>query len=376
MPIDLSTLAILAGLFFGSVIGDAVLFGNQLQVHITVPEKLAAAGFTQEAAEQLFLAEVARVGQVPSIVHTPEADVNSRPSVLEALVKPLQLTEVVNSLQYQLGYDAVMIHCALIEGAAGPGLQMVVVVSQPNEPPANIKLSQADGDAAALVERGSRLALEMVSPYRVALTDFWEGRHGDTAQLAHAKQVAETALNETWDPARATEHVMLRNLIALSALRAGDFTAAAAQYKLSDTIPGAEPAARGTVALNRAFVAVAQRRPTDAVAQYKEGVRLSTDVTLPGYAGDIALLGGLVAWSAGDVGQAELLLRRALEAQPHSEAAHTYLAQLLRAKGDTAGADAESAAAIDGRRFNVVVPALAQSDFWVDPVNGGITMRD
>src|SRR5215468_3539969 len=194
MPIDLSTLAILAG--------------DQLQVRISVPEKLVAAGFTQEAAEQLFLAEVARVGQAPSIVHTPEADIKSRPSVLEALVKPLQLGDVVSSLQYQLGYDAVMVHCALIEGAAGPGLQMVLVVSQPNEPPVNIKLSQADGDAAALVERGSRLALEMVSPYRVALTDFWDGRHGDTAQLAHAKEVAETALNEPWDPDRATEQIM------------------------------------------------------------------------------------------------------------------------------------------------------------------------
>ena len=70
-------------------------FGNKLQVHITVPEKLVASGFTQEAAEQLFLAEVARVAQVPSIVRTPEADVNSRPSVLEALVKPLHLGDVV-----------------------------------------------------------------------------------------------------------------------------------------------------------------------------------------------------------------------------------------------------------------------------------------
>jgi tetratricopeptide (TPR) repeat protein len=376
MPIDLSTLAILAGLFLGSVVGDAVLFGNRLQVHITVPEKLVAAGFTQEAAEQLFLAEVSRVGQVPSIVHTPEADVNSRPSVLEALVKPLQLGDLVSSLQYQLGYDAVIIHCAVIDGAAGPGLQMVVVVSQPNEPPTNIKLAEADGDAAALVERGSRLALELVSPYRVALTDFWGGRHGVTAQLAHAKEVAEAAVNQPWDPARATERVMLRNLLGLTALRASDFATAATQFNLSDTIPGAEPAAHGTVALNRAFIAVAQRRPNDAVAQYKEGVRLSADVTLPGYAGDLALLGGLVAWSAGDTRQAELLVRRALEAEPHSEAAHAYLAQLLRAKGDTAGADAESAAAIDSRRFNVVVPALAQSDFWIDPVNGGITPRD
>ena len=71
-----------------------------------------------------------------------------------------------------------------------------------------------------------------------------------------------------------------------------------------------------------------------------------------------------------------MLLRRALETRPHSEAAHAYLAQLLRAKGDVAGAEAESAAAVDSRRFNILVPALAESDFWVDPVKGGITTRD
>jgi len=376
MPIDLSTLAILAGLFFGSVVGDAVLFGNELQVHITVPEKLVATGFTEEAAEQLFLAEIMRVSQVPSIVRTPEANINSRPSVLEALVKPLQLGDVVSSLQYQLGYNAITVHGAVIEGAAAPGLQMVIVVNQPREAPAKIKLTEPDGDAAALVERGSRLALELVSPYRVALTDFWDGRNGDAAALARAKDVAEATVSQSWDPGRATERVMLRNLLGLLALRQGDFAAAEAQFKLSDTIPGALPAAHGAVALNRAFVAVAQRRPTEAAAQFKEGVRLSVDVALADYAGDIALLGGVVAWSAGDAGQAEVLFREALETRPYSEAAHGYLAQLLRAKGDMAGAEAVSAAAVDSRRFSIPVPALAASDFWVDPVKGGITARD
>ena len=376
MPLDLSTLALLAGLFFGSVVGDAVLFGNQLQIHLTVPEKVVATGFTEEAAEQLFLAEILRVSQVPSIVHTPEADINSRPSVLEALVKPLQLGDVVNSLQYQLGFNAISIHGVVMEGPAATGLQMMVVVNQPHEAPAKIKLTQPDGDATALVERASRLALELVSPYRVALTDFWDGRKGDTAALARAKEVAEATVNQPWDPYRATERVMLRNLLALLALRQGDFAAAEAQFKLSDAIPEAVPAAHGTVALNRAFVAVAQRRPAEAVAQFKAGMRLSVGVEIAEYAGDIALLGGLVAWSAGNAEQAEAWFRRALETRPYSEAAHAYLAQLLRARGDLAGAEAESAAAVESRRFNITVPALAQSDFWVDPVKGGTTLRD
>jgi len=49
-----------------------------------------------------------------------------------------------------------------------------------------------------------------------------------------------------------------------------------------------------------------------------------------------------------------------------------YLAQLLEAKGDAAGAAAERAVAADIQRFDIDIPALAQSDFWVDPVQGGI----
>ena len=53
MPIDLTTLALVAGLFFGAVIGDAALFGDPLRLQISVPTRLADGGFTEEAAEQM-----------------------------------------------------------------------------------------------------------------------------------------------------------------------------------------------------------------------------------------------------------------------------------------------------------------------------------
>ena len=169
---------------------------------------------------------------------------------------------------------------------------------------------------------------------------------------------------------------MLHNLLGLTALRDGDFAAAEAHFGASDVIPDALPASHGIVALNRAFAAVAQRRPADAVAQFKEGVRLGAGVELPSYAARIAMLGGLVAWSAGDAKQAEALLRKAADSLPYSQAAHTYLAQLLASRGDATGAAAEIAVAAGSRSFNVEIPALAQSDFWVDPVNGGVKLRD
>src|SRR5262249_27703470 len=311
MPVDLSTLAILAGLFFTAVIGDAALFGDPVQLHITVPAKLEEAGFTEEAAEQLFVAEVARIAHADSIVRTPRGQISSPPSVLAPLAKPLQLDNVVVSLQSQVGIDVITIHGAVMTDAAGNGLNMVIFVNQPPELPTKIELKQADGDPNALVVRGSRLALELISPYRVALTDFAEGLHGDAGAVARARDTALRALARPWVPSRATERVMLRNLLAILALLDGDLAGAETQFAYTDTVPEPEPAALGTVAFNRAFVAVAKKQPAQALSYFKRGRQLSIDVDLPGYAARIDMLGGLVAWSLGDMAQAERLMRKA-----------------------------------------------------------------
>ena len=377
MPIDLSTLAILAGLFFSAVVGDAVLFGDPLQVQITVPAKLVDEGFTEATAEQLFVAEVAHIAQTASIVHTPEVHASSRVSVLAALAKPLGLDGVVVSLQSQLGREMVTVQGALLSGAAPGSLDMVIFVTQPLEPMAKIKLTQADGNPTLLVERGSQMVLEEVAPYRVAVTEFAEAIDGDSAALARARGVATRALARPLVATGGTERFMLRNLLGLCALLDGDMAAAEELFSTTQRIASAPPApgAEGTIALNRAFVAVAQRKPKDAVAHFKAGQALSTGITVQGYQARIATIGGLVAWSTGDTGKAEAWFRESIAEYPADEAPHIYLAQLLAQKGDLAGAAAERAAAAAVQRFEIDIPALALSDFWVDPVQGGLKIR-
>jgi hypothetical protein len=377
MPIDLSTLAILAGLFFSAVVGDAVLFGDPLQVEITVPTKLVDEGFTQAAAEQLFVAEVARIAKTGSIIHTPDVHASSRPSVLAALAKPLGLDNVVVSLQSQLGREMVTVQGAVLTGATPGTLDMVVFVTEPLEPVVKIKLTQADGNPTALVERGSEMVLEKVAPYRVALTDFADGLDGDSAALARAKEVATRALARPFVAHRATERVMMRNLLGLVALLDGDMAEAEKEFNMTKAIPSELPAAaaQGTIALNRAFVAVAQRRPKDAVDYFKAGQALSAGLDEQGYQGRVATIGGLVAWSAGDTGKAKAWFRKSIAEFPIDEAPHFYLAQLLTQMGDPAGAAAERAAAAEIQRIEIDIPALALSDFWVDPVQGGLKVR-
>jgi Flp pilus assembly protein TadD len=94
-----------------------------------------------------------------------------------------------------------------------------------------------------------------------------------------------------------------------------------------------------------------------------------------GWDARIGTLGALIAWLRGDLSQAEAMLREATAAMPEAEEAHAYLAQLLEAKGDAAGAAAERDLAASSHRFANDFIAIPQSLFWVDPVHGGRKRR-
>jgi hypothetical protein len=159
------------------------------------------------------------------------------------------------------------------------------------------------------------------------------------------------------------------------ALLDGDDAEVQAQFRLTDPIPNASPMAHGLVALNRCFVDLAARRPTEAEQHYQAGEMLTADMHLRGWDHRVRTLGALVAWSRGDVAQAEAMLRQVIADAPEGETAHAYLAQLLDAKGDASGAAIERAAAAANRRFEADFPAFPQSLFWVDPVHGGLRRR-
>ena len=127
------------------------------------------------------------------------------------------------------------------------------------------------------------------------------------------------------------------------------------------------------MALNRVFLAVAGKRPAEVLSLLHAGEKLSTSIDLADVGARVTTLDGLVAWSGGDVERAEKQFRAAIVALPGDDEPHAYLAQLLAARHDESGAAAERSAATTTHPFDVDLPGLAQSIFWVDPVNGGIT---
>jgi hypothetical protein len=373
--LDLTSLVVLAGLFLGLVVGDAALFGDPVQLQITVPTKLADSGFTQAAAEDVFSAQVADLGREQSFVPTPSVQISARPGVLAAMAKPLGLDGVVIAVQGQAGADVIIVRGVILTPATGNGLDMITVVTRPHEPSAQVRLTQENGDAPALVRRSAEWAMELVSPYRLALTQFTDGLRGDAARLKRAKDIATRAVTQPWGMSPPTGLVMLHNLLATMALLDGDMAEMHAQFNLTDPIPGALPAAHGVVEANRAFLAVAAGRPKEAEWHYQTAMSLVRGLDLRGWGARMNTLGALVAWSNGDLTTAEAMLRAAVAERPEEETPHAYLARLLEARGDKAGAGAEATLAADNRRFETDYPSLPQSLFWVDPVHGGMRRR-
>jgi hypothetical protein len=369
--LDLTTLLMLGGLFLGMAVGNAALFGDPVQVQISVPSKVAEGGFTGAAAEQIFAAQVAEMGQALSIVETPRVQLSTRPTIAAALAKPLNLDNLVIAIQNQAGIDVVTVRGIMLADPAGRRLDLTTVLVMPREPPVQFSLSDENGDATTLVRHAADMAMEWVSPYRLALTHLARGTAGDAAQLVNAKEIAARAIARPWVPARATEHVMLHNLMAILLLLDGNEAAADEELRVSDGIPAADRTAHGVVELGRSFLALAAGRVAEAELHYRRGKSMTDTVHIRDWDSRIGTLGALVAWGRGDLAQAEAMLRAATAELPESEEAHTYLAQLLEAKGDAVGAAAERQSAIESHRFADDFLAIPQTLFWVDPVHGG-----
>jgi hypothetical protein len=372
--VDLTTLITAVGLLFGVIVGDAAIFGNALYVSIAIPSKLQSSGLSQSTAEQVFIAEVNRYLEQPSILPTPSVSTSSASSLPMALAKPLQLQDVVYSVQSMIhDYGVVRVDGSVVADAQGSGLNMYVVLSNPPDPPVSISLAQPDGNAKALIEKAARETMLSIGPFRVAITDFKDGTAGDPAGFDRCKQTIAAGLSEGWDPRPlgATEDVLLFNLKGVLAIRDKNLVEAAQDFTQAKTIPGAYAGAYGVVSLNQAFLAIAQNKPKEAALRYNEGTATVGALHREGIVARLTTMAGLVAWSEGQNAVAERDFRAAIANSDTDPMPHLYLAQLLAAHGDTTGAATERQAAGNVERYDPGYRSFAFSNSQFDLVHGG-----
>jgi hypothetical protein len=374
--IDFTTLSLIAVVLVSLVAGHAALFGDTLFVAISVPPKLVEIGFTEATAEHTFVAEAARITHVLSAFPTPDLAISSQPTVLSAIAKPLGMEAVGNALQTEIGISNLSVQGAVLATPGSSRLDLTLMVTETGEAPEEVRLTQQDGDAITLIQRGADLALEQISPYRVALANYAKGVQGDLAALAHCRETVTRDLAQPWNPAEASERSMEQNLLALLALLDGDLPKAQQQLlAIHPTRDDIHPTARAIINLNRAFVAVALKQPAQAKDYFQRAAQTTDTLSVKDIGPRVDVVHALVLWSNGDLAGAEQLLHKAVTIRPDDEGAHTYLGRLLAATGNTAGAAAEQVAAATSHHYDPHIMDLAQSVAWVDPVNGGIQRR-
>jgi hypothetical protein len=374
--IDLATLGLLSFALMGLIAGDAVLNANTLSVNITVPARVAERGFTREAAEHIFAAEASRLVSAPSTLAAPTVRISSQRNVIGVLAEPLRLGEMTTALQDLFGLQPLRVRGVLLEEEGRQ--RLVLTVSNRDIPPRQLTVTRTDHDPVALVRDGANATFDIVSPYRVALTNFRAGVAGEPEALDRARAGVARALRGL--PARGgtLDTAGLLTISGLLQLFSGDVAAADTAFVRAAEVPGLTDAARSVGDMNLAFTAIAERRPADALALARSA-RLHAergDIRLAGFTAHVDLLEALAAWASQDLPRAEALLRRAAERLPENDTAHIYLVTLYRETGQTE-AMAQAQRRVDlSRTFAGTIPAIAASLFWIDPATGAIQRRE
>ncbi len=384
---DLTTLTLLAGLFFAAIAGEAVLYSDTLYLRVNVPDSLQKKGFSELFAEETFTSEAARIVGGHSIIPAPDMRVHSRPTMATAIAQPLRLEHVVRLLQENFGIKTLSVTAAIIEReakpddkpAAGktPSLEMALIIfdAEQENGPEQVRITQENGDPVALVQHGAQWSMERIVPYRVTLAHFLAGVQGDASGFVAARETAMRALDRTLGQDDGSKRAMLYNVLANIAIIENNLPGAVQAYALADQIPGVVPQVRAEMGLNRALVAVALKQPGQAAAILQQAKLASPHLDLPGFDTNLRLIEGLVAWANGDLTTAEKIFRGVVADEPLNEAGHYYLGKILAVRGDNDGSAGELSFALATRSTEPPTQGLVIRLFWIDPVSGTTTKR-
>jgi len=371
---DISTLILLAGLLFGAIIGDAVVFGRTVRVDFTLPKSVEAQGMTQDAAENVFISEMARLADIPFILPFPTVAQSSRDSLLSVVAKPLKIDPVVEILQDKFGADRVNIKMLMFAGDGDGMLDLHALVTVTNGTAARFAVKGPAKNPHALIESMARAIATGILPYRVALSMYNESLHGAPTKLAEAETLAKETLSEGFDKSRAQQRALMFNVMALIAMQRNDPAGAEERLAAGLQVPLVPPTARSILAVNRSFLALGRKDIKAARAYYDQAMELKVAPYLDYYDHHLVMLDGLILWGEGHLDAAEERFRH-VEQFVLGDTALTYRARILEFRGKTDEAKALAGRAAFLKTIRNQHPDLIGSVFWVDPIKGGLQRR-
>ncbi len=371
---DIGTLLVLASLLFGAVVGDAVVFGKTMRVDVTLPKSVESHGFTQDAAENMFISEFARLSDIPFILPFPTVAQASKDSLLSVVAKPLKIDPIVELLQDKFGSERVTMKLVMIDGDGNGNSELHALITDSNGLVGKVMLAGPERAPSALVEAMARRIASDTLPYRVALTYYNEGLRGQATGFSEARDLANKTLQLGFDKTKATQRAMLFNVLGLVTAQEGNFIAADERFADGMQVPVVSGTARAIIAANRAMMALSRKDAKAARAFHTIAMAEKTMPYLDYFDQHLVIIDGLIRWAEGDLDGAEAQFL-AVERYLLGDTALTYRAELLRFSNRTEEANALTAKAAFLKTIRNQHPDLIGSVFWVDPIAGGLRRR-
>lgn len=371
---DIGTLLVIASMFLGAIIGDAVLYGKTMRVDFSLPQSVSSIGLTQETAEQLFIAEFSRLADIPFILPFPTVAQANKDSLLAVVAKPLNIDPVVEVIQSKFGSDLVSMRFAMMQGPNPNEDTLLGVVTLPSGSSTRYSRSGPKERPDLLVEQMARHIASETLPYRVALSDYLAGVRGDPEGFNRARALANKALAAGFDETTATQRVMLHNTLGLIAVHEKDLALADKLWATGMQVPLATGTAYAIVAANRAVVALARKDFRQARAMYDVALTKRRIPYLPYFDHHLHIIGSLVVWGEGDPKAADRLLENYQE-ELIGDTILAYRAEIANEQGRPADAQVLLERAAFLKTLKSIHPDLIGSVFWVNPTKGTLTRR-
>jgi tetratricopeptide (TPR) repeat protein len=173
---ELTTLAAAIIVALGLMAADATLSSDKVIVDVAVPESYTQAGISTEIVEALYLTEIQRIMDTPSVVPPPAIRGTREKSLSSSLAETLKLGEVGAAMQRMLGYNPTHIRASVI--VEEETTKFIVVESTAGGKSFEITLEQhPDETVVQLIKRGALETMFQLEPYLA---------------LVHALQTAQT----------------------------------------------------------------------------------------------------------------------------------------------------------------------------------------
>ena len=361
---DLMTIGFLGAIIMGLMAGDAVINSNTMTVNVGLPPAVQQSGLTRGPAEEIFVAELARITSIPSAVPVPVPRISSRRTVIGALADPLKLSEMTMALQDLFGLEHIRISATMLQ--VQTGLQMEIVVAQEGRPLKYLRVAHPNLDAVSLIRLAAREAFAEVAPFRVTLARLNALLDGSETNIGDVRAATNAILGRNWRQGDGIEHSAMFSLASILSLLDGDATQAVREVLRAQSFPGALPAERAIFAMNHAFLSILAGDLEQARAHTERGIAGSPGHPIANFPSYVLIQRGLLAWAEGQREAALQRMQDALELDPANRNAQIYAAWLHHLNSGAPGRF-DAASLPEPLSRSPMVPGLMASVFLQDP---------